>query len=358
MTYMTRPIEARISLSALSDNLSRVRNYAPRSGVLAVIKANAYGHGLLPVAGALSDSDGFALLDLDDALRLRQSGFRQKIVLLEGFFSLDELQAISDNGIDVVIHDIGQIEMLASAKLSGKIDLFLKLNTGMNRLGFRPEAVPEMMGRLRNCGNVGEIVLMSHFASADGEEGISMQMDAFVAATGCLGLPRSIANSAALIRYPATRTEWVRPGIMLYGASPFHDVAAGSLGLKPAMTLSSRIIAVQAVRAREGIGYGPMFRADKPMRIGIVACGYADGYPRHAPNGTPVLVGGKLTGTLGRVSMDMLYVDLSEIGHAGIGTEVILWGVGLPVEDVAQASGTISYELLCALASRVPVSYY
>ncbi|MBY0578196.1 MAG: alanine racemase [Burkholderiales bacterium] len=352
---MTRPIAARISLDALSENLSRVRDYAPGSGVLSVVKANAYGHGLLPVAGALSDSDGYALLDLDDALKLRASGFRQKIVLLEGFFSIDELQAISENGIDVVVHSVEQIDMLASGRLTGKINLFLKCNTGMNRLGFRPDVLSDMLCRLGNCG---KIVLMTHFSSADGEEGVSRQMNAFDAATASMGFPRSLANSAALIRYPETRADWVRPGIMLYGASPFPEVKAETLGLKPAMTLVSRIIAVQEVKAGESVGYGAMFRAERPMRIGIVACGYADGYPRHAPNGTPVLVAGRLTGTMGRVSMDMLYVDITGIGSAGIGTEVVLWGAGLPVEDVAKACGTISYELLCALASRVPVTYY
>jgi len=355
---MSRPIQARISLKALSENLSRVRDFAPRSGILSVIKAEAYGHGLLEAAGALSGSDGFALLDLADALKLREAGFKQKIVLLEGCFSRGELRAVSENGIDVVVHCMEQIDMIGSVKVPGKIGVFLKCNTGMNRLGFRPEVYPEALSKLESLESIGEIVLMSHFCCADGAAGVKAQMAVFEAATSSMKYPQSLANSAALIRYPETRTEWVRPGIMLYGASPFADEDAASLGLKPAMMLSSKLIAVQQVRRGEGIGYGPMFRADESMRVGIVACGYADGYPRHAPNGTPVMVGGRLTGTLGRVSMDMLCVDISQLPDAGIGTEAVLWGEGLPVEDVAAACGTISYELLCAVAPRVPVSYY
>ena len=263
-----------------------------------------------------------------------------------------------DPGIDVVVHCMEQVDMIESVKVPGKIGVFLKCNTGMNRLGFRPEVYPEILSKLESLKSIGEIVLMTHFCCADGTAGVKAQMAVFEASTASMKYPQSLANSAALIRYPETRTEWVRPGIMLYGASPFIDENAASLGLKPAMMLSSKIIAVQQISPGEGIGYGPMFRADKPMRIGIVACGYADGYPRHAPNGTPVLVGGRLTGTLGRVSMDMLYVDVSQLPDAGIGTEVVLWGNGLPVEEVAIACGTISYELLCAIAPRVPVSYY
>ncbi len=355
---MTRPIEARISLVALSQNLSRVRDFAPNSRILSVIKADAYGHGLLPAAGALSSSNGFALLELNDALMLRRAGFGQSIVLLEGFFSPDELLPICENRIAVVIHCFEQIDMLESSMLPGKIDVFLKCNTGMNRLGFRPEALRFALARLQGSGRTGEVVLMTHFSTADKADGVADQMEIFGRAAAGLDLPRSLANSAALIRYPETHGDWVRPGIMLYGASPFPEVTASSLGLKPAMTLASRIIAVQEVRPGEGIGYEAIYRAEKTMRIGIVACGYADGYSRHAPNGTPVLVNGRMTGTLGRVSMDMLYVNLSEFPDAGIGSEVVLWGAGLPVEEVAKSSGTLSYELRCALAPRVPVSYY
>lgn len=354
---MSRPIAARISLGALSGNLSRAAGFAPDSAVLSVIKADAYGHGVERAAAALSASDGFALLDLNEALKLREAGYRQKIVLLEGFFSPEDLHEISRSGMDSVVHCEEQLDMLESCRLARKTGIFLKCNTGMNRLGFRPEAFGKALERLVGMENVGEIVLMTHFLGSDGKEGIAGQMDAFETAVGDSVLPRSLANSAALIRYPEARSEWVRPGIMLYGASPFDETSAASLGLEPVMTLASRIIAVQEVGPGEAIGYGPIFRAERKMRIGIVACGYADGYPRHAGNGTPILIEGRLTGTLGRVSMDMLYADISDIPEAGIGSEVVLWGKGLPVEDVAKACGTISYELLCALAPRVPRVY-
>lgn len=324
---------------------------------MAVVKADAYGHGLLEAAAALSDADGFALLDLDDALRLREAGFRQKIVLLEGCFSIDELDEVATSGIDLVIHSREQVEMLESGRLRKRINAFVKCNTGMNRLGFRPDIFRKMLERLEENENIGEIASMTHFCCADGEEGVKSQMEVFNAAVAGLNHPSSLANSAALIRYPETRTEWLRPGIMLYGASPFLDETATALGLKPVMTLTSRIIAIQHVMKGEGVGYGPIFRAERNMRVGIVACGYADGYPRHAPNGTPVLVGRQLSKTVGRVSMDMLYADISDIPDAGVGTEVVLWGEGLPVEEVAKSCGTISYELLCALAPRVPVTY-
>lgn len=355
---MTRPIEARISLDALSKNLSRVRDFAPGSAVLSVIKANAYGHGLLPVASALSGSEGFALLELGEALKLRQAGYRQKIVLLEGFFSADELPEISAYEIDIVIHCKEQLDLLCSENLPKPVGVFLKFNSGMNRLGFDRNGFYAALERLRGSVNVSGIVPMTHFPAADLDAGIASEMREMEAVLHGLSFPSSLANSASLIRYPETRTGWVRPGIMLYGASPFPETSAAELGLTPVMTLASRIIAVQDLKPGAGVGYGPLFRADRPMRVGVAACGYADGYPRHAPNGTPVLVGGKRSRTIGRVSMDMLYVDLSGIDDAGIGTEVVLWGEGLPAEEVAHACGTISYELFCARAPRVPVSYY
>ncbi len=352
---MSRPIQVRISLEALAANLSRVRGYAPASKVLSVIKANAYGHGLIRAADALAGSEGFALLDLEDAVKLRQMGFEQKIVLLEGCFAIEELQAVSRHDIDIVVHCTDQIAMLEQVDLERPVGVFAKCNTGMNRLGFSPEEFSSALARLESCRNVSDIVVMTHFYGADGQEGVAGQMRVFESIPS--NYPASLANSAALIRYPDTSREWVRPGIMLYGASPFVDASAASLGLKPAMTLSSRIIAVQRIKAGDGVGYGPIFRAERDMSIGIVACGYGDGYPRHAPNGTPVLVEGRRTATVGRVSMDMLYVDVSEMPDADIGAEVVLWGEGNPVEQVANACGTISYELLCAVAPRVPFSY-
>jgi len=232
---------------------------------------------------------------------------------------------------------------------------WLKVNSGMNRLGFTPQQVAQTMDQLRRHRAVRDITLMTHFANADEARGIREPLALFNDLAAHYRVPRSLANSAALLRYPEAHGDWVRPGIMLYGASPFVDVSAQQLGLKPVMTLSSRIIATRELRAGDEVGYGALFRAEHAMRIGIVACGYADGYPRHAPNGTPVLVDGQRSKTLGRVSMDMLYVDLSALPQAGIGSRVVLWGEGMPIEEVAHAAGTVSYELMCALTERVPV---
>jgi alanine racemase len=352
---MPRPIQARLSLAALEHNLQAARR-ATRSRILAVIKADAYGHGLLRSAEALSGADGFAVLDLDDALRLRAAGLRQTILLLEGCFNADDLQAVAQHDLATVIHGPQQVAMLDACPRRGAMQVWLKVNSGMNRLGFAPQEVPAVLERLRDHPAVREIVLMTHFASADEAAGVSAQLQVFDELAAACRLPRSLANSAALLRYPETHGEWVRPGIMLYGASPFAQTSAQQLGLRPAMTLGSEIISVRGILAGERIGYGGTFRAEAPMRIGTVACGYADGYPRHAPGGTPILVQGQRTRTLGRVSMDMLSVDLSGLPDAGVGSRVTLWGDGLPVEEVAQAAGTISYELLCALAARVPVA--
>ena len=350
-----RPIQARIHLSALSHNLEVVRHHAPQSGVMAVIKANGYGHGMLRVAQALASADGFAVLRTDEAVALRQAGYTQRILLLEGFFDGGELPLLANQGLSTVVHCSEQVEMLCRASLAAKVEVFLKLNSGMNRLGFRPDAFLAALERLRACPNVSGVTLMTHFATADEAAGIGEQLLRFRQAADGLALPHSLANSAAILRYPEAHADWVRPGIMLYGGSPFADQPAAALGLQPAMTLVSQIIATQTLEAGESVGYGGLFRATERTRIGVVACGYADGYPRHAPTGTPVRVNGQLTRTLGRVSMDMLCVDLTPISDAGIGSPVTLWGKELSVDAVAQAAGTISYELLCALAERVPV---
>ncbi len=351
---MPRPIQARIDLNALESNLHVARrNTAAR--IMAVIKANGYGHGLLRVAEALSAADGFALLDIPDAVRLREAGYRQTILLLEGFFSAEDLEVIAEYDLCCVIHSAWQIELLDAYPRRAALDVWLKVNSGMNRLGFTPQQVAPAMEQLRRHPAVRDITLMTHFANADETRGVAAQLALFNDLAAPYRLARSLANSAALLRYPATHGDWVRPGIMLYGASPFADVSAQQLGLRPAMTLSSRIIATQELRAGDEVGYGALFRAEHDMRIGIVACGYADGYPRHAPNGTPVLVDGQRTRTVGRVSMDMLYVDLGALPQAGVGSAVTLWGGGLPIEDVASAAGTIGYELMCALTVRVPV---
>lgn len=353
---MSRPINATIDLSALRHNL-QVAQRATTARVMAVIKADAYGHGLLRCAEALSAADGFALLDLRDALRLREAGFRQSILLLEGAFSPEELPRIAGHGLACVIHSPNQLAMLdGNARLGNKLSIWLKVNTGMNRLGFVAEDVPAAMEKLNAHPAVREVILMTHFSHADEAAGVDAQFQLFDQLAAPYGMARSLANSAALLRYPQTHADWVRPGIMLYGASPFEGTSAAQLGLRPAMTLHTQIISVRELRAGECIGYGGTFCADRAMRMGVAACGYADGYPRHASTGTPVLVDGLRTRTLGRVSMDMLCVDLSALPDANVGSSVTLWGEGLPVEEVARAAGTISYELLCAITTRVGVT--
>lgn len=355
---MTRPIRATLDLSALRGNFAVARQHAGEARLWAVIKANAYGHGLMRAAEALDDlADGYALLDLDDAVALREAGYRQPILLLEGFFEADELPLLAEYGLTPVVHALEQIEMLTGAALPARLPVYLKINTGMNRLGLSLESFHAALTALETLPSVASVTLMTHFADADLERGIGWQMARFVeSAQGCRH-PVSLANSAALLRFPEVRRGWARPGIMLYGSSPFpQDETAGQLGLRPVMTLSSELIAVHDLQKGDRVGYGGVFSAEGPIRIGIVACGYADGYPRHAPTGTPILVEGRRTRTVGRVSMDMIMVDLTGIPAAGIGSPVVLWGEGLPVDDVAAAAGTVSYELLCALAQRVPVS--
>ncbi len=351
---MSRPIQAHIDLSALRNNLRVVRR-ASAARVMAVVKANAYGHGLLQAAGALRDADGFALLDVRDAVALRDAGFRQPILLLEGFFSRDELPLLAEYELTTVIHSRQQIEWLDAYPRKNGLAVWLKLNSGMNRLGFAPQEFPAAMERLKSHRAVREVTLMTHFALADEAPGVAAQLTLFEQLTANRHLPRSLANSAAILRHPASHSDWVRPGIMLYGSSPFADASAESLGLQPVMTLSSELISVRDIKGGDAVGYGATYRAERALRIGTVACGYADGYPRHAESGTPILVDGKRTRTLGRVSMDMLSVDLSGLPDARVGSRVVLWGEGMPIDEVARAAGTISYELLCALAPRVPV---
>ncbi|HXF66833.1 MAG TPA: alanine racemase [Burkholderiales bacterium] len=352
---MPRPILATIDAAALRHNLAVARRHAPRSRVLAVIKANAYGHGLERAARALAEADGFALLELEAAVALRAAGYRQRIALLAGCFEARELAAVVEHRLALVVHNREQLAMLEALPAGAGLEVLAKVDTGMNRLGFSPGELGSVLRSLGANPGVGGITLMTHFASAEEPRGVDWQLQVFEAAARGTGLPRSLANSAAILRYPETHADWVRPGIMLYGCSPFPGQCGADLGLRPAMTLESRIIAVRELKPGDGVGYGGEFRAQRAMRIGVVACGYADGYPRHAPTGTPVMVEGRLTRTLGRVSMDMLCVDLDGVPGARIGSRVVLWGEGVPVERVAAAAGTIGYELLCGLAPRVPV---
>jgi len=353
---MPRPIRATISLPALRHNLSVVRQVAPGTRVFAVVKANAYGHGLMRCAAGLAGADGYATLEIDAAVRLREAGYPHPILLLEGVFDARELATAAAENLTIALHDPAQVDMLRALARGVAVNLFVKLNTGMNRLGIAPARLARVLAELHATEQVGSITLMTHFACADDTQGIAAQLAVFERAAAGLDLPRSLANSATVLRYPEAHGDWVRPGIMLYGGSPFADVTAQSLGLRPVMTLSSQLIGVQDLAPGDAVGYGASFVATAPMRIGIVACGYADGYPRHAASGTPILVAGQRTVTVGRVSMDMLCADITHIPRAGVGSEVTLWGEGLPADEVATAAGTVSYELFCALAARVPVT--
>jgi alanine racemase len=350
-----RPIQATVSSSALQHNLGVVRQHAPTAKVMAVVKANGYGHGLINVAHALIEADGFATLNLSEAIDLREAGVEKDILLLEGVFDEEELRIAASFDISIVVHNNVQIVMLEKAKLARTIDVYLKMNTGMNRLGFEPSHYQSAFQRLKQCPNIGQITLMTHFATADEEVGISKPFAQFKAVTNGLDAPVSLANSATILRYPEAHADWVRPGIMLYGATPVGGAPATSFNLKPAMQLTSEIISIQTLALGESVGYGATFTATEETRIGIVACGYADGYPRHAPTGTLIAVAGQLTKTVGRVSMDMLFCDLSDLPEVNIGASVELWGDIVPVDAVAEASGTVGYELLCAVAPRVPL---
>jgi alanine racemase len=350
-----RPLTATIDTAALVHNLGIARTHAGAARVLAVVKANAYGHGLERAAAALAEADGLALIELDAAVRLRESGYAKRIVLLEGLFAADEVAVAARADLSVAVHGEEQLQMLDAAPPGAQLDVLFKLNSGMNRLGFALNHAAAALARLRAHRAVRALTLMTHFAAADDARGVTWQLDAFNAFAGTQGLPCTLANSAALLRYPETRTGWVRPGIMLYGCSPFADQSAIELGLQPVMTLTSRLIAVQDLKAGDSVGYGSAFVAPQAMRIGVIACGYADGYPRHAQTGTPVLVDGRRTRTLGRVAMDLICCDLTALPAATVGAPVTLWGDGLSADEVAAASGTVSYELLCALAPRVPV---
>ena len=357
---MPRPIRATVSAGALAHNLLVAKAYAGGGKLWAVLKANAYGHGLERAARALEGADGFAVLDFQEAARLRVAGIAKPILMLEGFFEPVDLPLLAKYALTPVIHNAEQVELLKAAELGGEIDVYLKANSGMNRLGFTVEGLRAAYNSVRMHRQVRGVTLMSHFADADGPSGVQAQLqwleEMVRPIEGLARAPRSLANSAALIRFAEARASWARPGIMLYGCSPFADQTAAQLDLRPAMTLTSELIGTQHLEAGERIGYGFSYEAVGEMTIGVVACGYADGYPRHAPTGTPVLVNGKRTRTVGRVSMDMICVDISDIPGAYIGTPVTLWGAGLPADEVAAAAGTVSYELLCALSPRVPVA--
>ena len=352
---MPRPTKATINVAHLKHNLAFVRSRVGNASIFAVVKANAYGHGVERAARAFSAADGLALLEIDAAVEMRAAGYAKRIVLLEGVFDVADLHTAAAHDLALVVHSAEQLRMLDAAPPAARYDVLLKVNSGMNRLGFTPHAAGIALAQLKNHRVVCNLTLMTHFASADGAHGVAWQTQEFERVAHGHGLARTLANSAALLRYPDTHADWVRPGIMLYGCSPFADLTAAQLGLKPAMTLASELIAVRTLAAGERLGYSGTYVAPAAVRVGIVACGYADGYPRHAPTGTPILVGGRRTCTLGLVAMDMLAVDLSSMPEAHVGTPVTLWGEGLSADEVAASSGTVSYELLCAVAARVPI---
>jgi len=366
---MPRPIHATIHTTALRHNLARARRAAVDARVWAVVKANAYGHGIERVYEGLCAADGFALLDLAEAERIRALGWRGPILLLEGVFEARDLELCSRLSLTHVIHNEAQIDWLAAHKTQVPHRVFLKLNSGMNRLGFAPERFHAAWARLHALPQVEEVSCMTHFSDADNARGITAQLQTFQRVTPETPGACSIANSATLLRYgqqAEVRQDWVRAGIMLYGGAPdYPQHSSADWALEPTMTLTSRLIGVQHVPTGGTVGYGSSYTADTPSVVGIVACGYADGYPRHCASGTPILVNGIRTHTVGRVSMDMLAVDLTPLlgqGEAvGLGSEVTLWGRAhngavLPIDEVAHAGGTIGYELMCALAQRVPVS--
>ena len=356
-----RPAQALIDLAALRHNYQLARQCSGGKA-LAVVKADAYGHGAVLCAQALqAEADGFAVACIEEALELRAAGITQPILLLEGFFEASELALIDQHQLWCVVHSLWQLDAIEQARLSRPLQVWLKLDSGMHRVGLFPEQYQAAYRRLQASGKVDKIVLMSHFARADELDcpRTEEQLAVFNAAREGLQAEVSLRNSPAILGWPQVPSDWVRPGIMLYGGTPsgaLGGTSAQAFGLLPTMTLRSSIIGIQDVAAGEVVGYGSRYEAAGNIQVGVVACGYADGYPRHAPEGTPVLVDGVRTGLIGRVSMDMLMVDLTPVPGARVGSSVTLWGQGLPIDEVALAAGTIGYELMCALAPRVPVN--
>ncbi|MGO2486143.1 MAG: alanine racemase [Pseudomonas taetrolens] len=353
-----RPARALIDLQALRHNYQLAREVSGAKA-LAVIKADAYGHGAVHCAQALeAEADGFAVACIEEALELRAAGIQAPALLLEGFFEADELPLIVEHGFWCVVHSLWQLDAIERANLAQPIQVWLKLDTGMHRVGLHPTDYKIAYQRLQASANVAKIVLMSHFARADeldctrSEE----QLAVFQAARADLSAEISLRNSPSILGWPAVPSDWVRPGLMLYGSTPFEEAQAQASRLQPVMTLESKVISVRELPAGEPVGYGAKFITSKPMRIGVVAMGYADGYPRQAPTGTPVLVAGQRSQLLGRVSMDMLCIDLTDIPQAGLGSSVELWGKNILASEVADKADTIPYQIFCNL-KRAPRLY-
>jgi alanine racemase len=357
---MTPMVSATIDTGALRHNLERVRSFAPRSKVMAVIKANAYGHGLVAVARALEGADSFAVARVDEGMTLRNAGIHKRTVLLEGVFDRTQLDAAASAGFELVVHTAEQIDLLRQAGAGEPFKVWLKLDSGMNRLGFKGEAFGAARAALGALPRVKSPVnLFTHLACADDPElpATNEQLGRFAAATHTLAGERSIANSAAMLSFPQAQADWVRPGLLLYGVSPFGGSIGADFGLRPAMTLHSHLIAIKDLAPGERVGYGGYWSATRDTRLAVAAVGYGDGYPRSLGSGSPVLVGGQRAPLAGRVSMDMIGIDVTDLPQAPkIGDPVVLWGAGLPVEEIAVWADTIPYELLCGISQRVAVS--
>lgn len=357
---MGRSVTATVSKSALRHNLAQVRRISPHSKTIAMVKANAYGHGLVTVAKTLADSDALGVASIEEALLIRRAGVRTEIILMEGFFREEELPLIQSHQLTFVVHHWAQIEALKnySGTSLPHFKVWIKVNTGMNRLGFAIEEFPEAWNALCHCPRVEFIGFMTHFSQADQKDNpfTQKQYEEFNQVIGQRKGQRCLANSAGILAWPHTHADWIRPGLILYGASPFADSTGEAFNLKPAMTLSSEIIAIRKLRQYDKVGYGGLWENTKEeSKIGIISIGYGDGYPWHAKNGTPVLVNGQRMYTSGRVSMDMLAVEISDKFPVNVGDPVTLWGEGLPIEEVAAQAGTIPYELFCRFTERVTV---
>lgn len=347
---MTRPARVIFDPQAVRANLHQVRLHAPGRRVMAIVKADGYGHGLVRVARALEDADAFGVASIEEAVRLREAAIDQPVVLLEGPFEAQELPEISVHRLESVVHNPVQVRMFAAHP--DPVPLWIKIDTGMHRLGFAPDEVAEVIAQLERPGR--QLRLMTHFASAHlrGDASVESQMAQFLAVAGGRANEHCCANSSGVLAWPGVHGDWVRPGLMLYGVSPFAETSARELGLRPAMTVVSALISVREVAAGGSVGYGRGYVCPERMPVGVVAFGYADGYPRHAATGTPVLINGTRSQVIGECSMDMMAVDLRAIPDARIGDPVVLWGEGLPVEEIARAAGTIPYELLCRMRMR------
>ncbi len=348
--------QALIDHAALRHNLQRVREAAPQSRIWAVIKADAYGHGTHRVARALADADGFAVARVDEAVHLRNLGVLKPILVLGGCYTAVELRRAAQEGIEVTLHQSQQLDLLDQLDPdSPGLTVWLKVDTGMHRLGFDPQEVPALAQRLKDHPRVASLSLWTHLANADdtGDSTSQEQIKRFDSLPLALFRRCSIANSGGILGFAASHRDWVRPGIMLYGASPFLQGCAERDGLLPVMTLRSRVVSVKQARAGDPIGYGGRYRCPEAMPVAVVAAGYGDGYPRHAPDGTPVLVAGHRLPLIGRVSMDLITLDARDYPQVKVGDEAVLWGRGLPAEEVAELSGTIAYQLFCNVSSRV-----